>query len=419
MEARAGRSCSRSAGRTCRRVAVVVSTMVAVGCGADQATDEWAGGLYERDGVPVVENPEDGLWTPATAWQLEQDLRIGVADGDPDQQFSAVVDLAVDRSGRIYVLDRDAGELRVFSSEGEHLRTIGRRGRGPGELTSPSAVLLGPADTLLVPDTRNQRVQRLLTDGSEAGAIAISVNEGIPLGWASRPDGHYLQEVRTLPGTHTEEQILVLLRAGDGEIRDTVLRVPVGDAMVIRNGQPEMTMFAPEPFWAALTDGGVVSGRNSEYRLEVRDAESAVTRVVLRPYERRRFDEADRREFRARLQQSLQNGWPPPATDGMLQAMRYAEHYPVYASLFGGPAGTIWVRHAKTVASLSDSDLAAFDVRSFPASTYDVFDGSGRFLGVLETPDRFEPMHADDEHVYGVQRDELGVQHVVRLRVRR
>lgn len=83
------------------------------------------------------------------------------------------------------------------------------------------------------------------------------------------------------------------------------------------------------------------------------------------------------------------------------------------------PESGLWVRHAKHVSSLGPSDVEAFDVRAFGAPEYDVFDREGRFLGVIATPDRFQAMQADAEHVYGVLRDDLGVQRVVRLRVRR
>jgi hypothetical protein len=399
-----------------RYLIVAACAVSTIGCAADSpAPGEWAGAMSDSAGVVIVDNPESGLWTADTQWRLEEDLRIGVTDGDAVRQFDAIDDIAIDGSGRIHVLD--GSEVRVFERDGEFVRTYGRPGSGPGELANPSALLPGAADTMFLPDGRNQRVQRFLSDGSDAGAFPIVTNEAISLGWQIRPDGAVLQEVRTLPLTGAgDERVLLLVRGGAGEVLDTVLAMPVGDAMAIRDGQPEMTLFAPEPMWTILTDGRIASGRNSEYRLEVRTADGRLERVVKRPFERRPFSPSDQGEFRAMLRESLEGGAPSPATDRMLRSMNYADHYPVFAALFSGPDGTIWVQHAKDVSSITVADLEAFDVRAVGASSYDVFDAEGRYLGVIVTPDGFEPLHSEGEHIYGIGRDDLGVQHVVRLR---
>jgi len=47
----------------------------------------------------------------------------------------AVVD--ADEAGKVYVLDRKAGQIKVFDPQGNFLRAIGRRGQGPGEFQEP------------------------------------------------------------------------------------------------------------------------------------------------------------------------------------------------------------------------------------------------------------------------------------------
>lgn len=390
-----------------------------VGCSEDAAvTEEWAGTIYDSAGVTIVESPERGLWTSPTAWRLEEELRIGVAHGDPVREFGVIGGIGVGPDERIYVLDRQSREIRVFDRDGDVVLTFGRPGGGPGELAGPSAVLVGSSDTVFVPDSRNQRVQRFLADGSESGSFPILSTEGIPMGWRIRSDGLLLQEVRTLPlPAAGEERILLLGRESDGGVRDTLVELPVGEAMVIRGGQPQMTMFAPEPMWTTLTDGRIATGRNSEYRIEIRTEDGRLERVVRRTFERRLFSQADRRVVRELIRESLQDQGPSPATDQLLQSMEYAEHYPVFASLFGGPHGTLWVRYAKDASTLAPRDVSPLDVRAFGAPEYDVFDVEGRFLGRIEIPDQFEPLHTKGEHIYGVQRDELGVQYVVRLRL--
>lgn len=401
-----------------KRLPAITAALALAACGPDSAVSgEWAGTVEDSAGVTVVKNPSGGLWTSAAAWRLEEELRIGVAEGDPVRQFGSVEDIAVDGGGRIHVLDGQAREVRVFDVDGGFVRTIGGPGGGPGELDRPGAVLIGAGDTIYVPDAGNQRVQRFLADGSEAGSFPLGMSGGIPIGWGGGPEGLLLQEVRLLPSQGGEEGVLILIRAGDGEIRDTLVRLPIGQALAIRNGAPQMTLFAPEPMWTALEDGRIATGRTSEYRLEIRTGGGRVERIVRKAHERLPFGADDRRELRQRLREHFEDQPPSPAADRLLQSMEYADHYPVFASLFGGPGGSLWVRHALDVASLRPRDLEAFDVRAFGGSEYDVFDREGRLLGTIVMPEGFRPMRSRGEHVYGVLRDELGVEYVVRMGV--
>ena len=68
-----------------------VAALFLTGCAKD-GTDsgDWKGTVYDSAGISVVQNPSDGIWTPRTAWRLEEDLRIGAVDGDSVRQFSRI-----------------------------------------------------------------------------------------------------------------------------------------------------------------------------------------------------------------------------------------------------------------------------------------------------------------------------------------
>jgi hypothetical protein len=53
----------------------------------------------------------------------------------------------------------------------------------------------------------------------------------------------------------------------------------------------------------------------------------------------------------------------------------------------------------------------------FGSRTWDVFDAEGRYLGVVNMPPRFQPVRFLGNVIYGIQRDELDVQYVVKLQV--
>ena len=56
-------------------------------------------------GLVQVVNDGRGVWTPETAWRLEEDLRLGTVGGGGPEQFAQVAWILEDADGRIYILD--------------------------------------------------------------------------------------------------------------------------------------------------------------------------------------------------------------------------------------------------------------------------------------------------------------------------
>jgi hypothetical protein len=109
------------------------------------------------------------------ALELEFLIAIGSPDdpGGPDAVSSAV---ATDQLGRWYIADGPPGEqVLVYSRDGQYIRSIGRAGRGPGELTGTRYLTIHN-DTLHV-FSAGPRYSRFALDGSvvTAGALPVPV----------------------------------------------------------------------------------------------------------------------------------------------------------------------------------------------------------------------------------------------------
>ncbi|MBU8871664.1 MAG: 6-bladed beta-propeller [Gemmatimonadales bacterium] len=94
------------------------------------------------EGIMHVKNgsePADGVET----WQVEELWTVGGED-DEDVLFGIITQVQIDDENNIYLLDNQLSEVQVFSPDGEYLRTIGRAGEGPGEVTNPAAMTLLP-----------------------------------------------------------------------------------------------------------------------------------------------------------------------------------------------------------------------------------------------------------------------------------
>ncbi len=73
---------------------------------------------------------------------------------------------------RLYIADALDCAVKVFSTDGRYLRSIGRKGQAPGELSFPSGVCLD-GTTIAVADKMNFRIQFFDLEGKPAGGFKL------------------------------------------------------------------------------------------------------------------------------------------------------------------------------------------------------------------------------------------------------
>jgi len=127
-------------------------------------------------------------------WTASEVLRIGDADQGP-AVFGDIGGLAVDSGGRVYLLDWQTQELRLFGADGRFLRTVARRGKGPGEMTGGAGISIDRRQNAWVWDVRLGR----FTVFDSTGALVATVHRraiGSEFPWVGRfDDDGYLYDV--------------------------------------------------------------------------------------------------------------------------------------------------------------------------------------------------------------------------------
>lgn len=107
-----------------------------------------------------------------------------------------------------------------------------------------------------------------------------------------------------------------------------------------------------------------------------------------------------------------------PVMQQVRQTTGFAEYFPAFFSMSIGRNGSIWVQHLRPPAEVTEEELETYDMnQDIGSRDWDVFDPSGRYLGVVTMPPRFTPRLILGGKIYGVWRDDLDVQYAVRLRI--
>ena len=426
---------SSGCGVTFRNFVLLFATLC-TGCSTDEARSPWTGSVTDSAGVTIVSNSDEPIWNDADRWTVEQDLVIGAVEGDPNYLFGDITGICVGTDRRIYVLDQ-AGtmKVRVYTSDGVFLDAFGQAGNGPGEMGNiVGPCLMAPGDTLHIPDQQNRRVNRYASDGSSVGNVRFDIQQGIPMGWGVDSDGRILQQLRPRETAYqvTDSGVdFVVVLSNDGVVTDTLVELPSGRLVIRSGGGGTFKFFAKEPNWATTTDGHIIYGTNDNYWIGMSDGSGNLVRVTTKSYEPQSIGEADRAVVIGVIAEGMQGlGLPAAVIERGLGTLQFAEFYPAFHRLLSGPRGSIWAQGVTVVDSLSEQDrntlsdfpggleaLGSNPHLLFGSRNWDVFDADGRFLGEVAMPAGFTPTKFVGEKIYGVWKDELDVEYVMRLTV--
>ena len=170
--------------RRLTRAAAVPLIATSIACAGSAGSSE-----LDADALPPLE--------------LVEELRIGSLD-DPDSGFAAIHGVDVDRDGNVYAFEGQSAQLRVYDPEGRRVRTIGRRGEGPGEFEdSPLFGVVG--DTIWTYDMRLRRITLFDRAGtvlstSRLEGLAVDLQQPGSIGYVMPrevlPAGGFLGELR-------------------------------------------------------------------------------------------------------------------------------------------------------------------------------------------------------------------------------
>jgi 6-bladed beta-propeller protein len=333
----------------------------------DSAT---AGEEVMIDGVLHIVNgstPTNGIQD----MELEEVWRIGGED-DEDVLLGIITRALIDDDDNIYLLDQQLSEVQVFSSDGEYLKTLGREGSGPGEVTRPGDFLFMPDGTLGLVQIFPGKIVQVNMDGTPAGEFNPDTGGATEGGFLAlvncKSSGGNLAlsgiqiTVDTSTGVQTRNFFLRSYNM-DGTMAASIYSLErvwdFGNGFVFRESDNDFIWWRMD----VGSDGRiVVCEPRYEYALSVYSPDGVLERVIDREYES--WTRSDKIFKRFESIMRTQSAQFPPGTETETDTVEMDVNYVRVAK-----DGSIWTLPSR---QMYEPEAGIF-------ATYDVFTPEGDF----------------------------------------
>lgn len=385
------------------------AVLIALICAAAQAacTNGSSGEFVVADsaGVAIVSS-----LSPAPEWLLEPEpvLVLGSLGGGPTE-FYQIRDIDLLPDGGIAVANGGTNEIRLFTADGQYVRSAGRKGHGPGEYDGLYWLHV-VGDSLLAHDWGNDRVSVLDSTGAYGRSFRLEWHYGIVSPVAVLPDrtllGFTTRHMVELPHAGLVTDSALLSRYDfQGALVDSIGRFAHNQRVVRRAGNRQTTLGLP---FSAIGQVAVspegfcyVFGVHSEVRCHHRDGQLTRIARLARdplPVTGEQIEAYWDRELASRNERRVD------ALRRMRDVMVFPDFYPAFSDLLVDDQGRIW---AQEYHRPHDSDI-----------NWDVI-RDGRWIASVKVDTAFQLMLIRGDRLLGVWRNELGVETVRAYRLSR
>jgi hypothetical protein len=334
---------------------LVLLLLLTAAAAADAGT--WKGHEERRDGVLYVSNPTEPA-DGAASVELRELWRLG-GESEADEEFFGVISkVATGPEGNVYLLDQQLSEVRIFTSDGAYVRTIGREGEGPGEFRRPTDLFFTPDGNVAVLQMAPGKIVLLTPQGEPAGDFpAAPLREGAM--------------VMLRSGALLGDRVVLLtngMKRGDASLTRTASLSSFDEsgAVVHTYWEDESTLDFADPViregtfglapWAAARDGALyLASPKGEYSIKRFAPDGSLDRVIERSYQRRKRSDDEKKEMEGRI---VVRG------RGVAPRIEVMDYDPDIAQIHARDDGTLWIMNSRQRRDREEGSPGSFDVFS-------------------------------------------------------
>jgi len=367
---------------------------------------EWKGKIEYGNGVKIIQNPGDPLYGEIKL-ELEEDLSIGNEE-DENYLFYRARDIQVDMEGNIYVLDSGNHRLQVFDKNGKYLRTIGKRGQGPGEFNTPLCLQLDDeTGNIFVADYMSMTV---IIFEKEGKYIDKDIHHAEPLNDFYVDSDGCIWGKFTLPGIDTYRFIKKLSPGGKvektfAEIPYPIQRIEISRTSEGNRGTLSAYMvksgYEDDLFISKVDDHTFVYGHSKKYELIAGDKSGKTLFIIRKEESPTKITNSERDRVINRIKEGImkQGHYVPDVS------LKFPDYMAYFYSMITDDKSRIYVRK-NPVSRESDTN-----------HEYDVFNKEGLYLYRINA-DHY-PGVIKDGYIYTrIVNEETGLEQIKRYRIK-
>lgn len=298
----------------------------------------------------------------------EEVFRIGSISGEETTQFTGpIIAVSNGPNGQLLVLDQISLLLRVFGPNGDYIREFGRPGRGPGELSSPSALAWDDQRRLWIPEPFERRYTLFDSAGTFIKTVRRSllpaVNRRV---YPALFDSHGLLDHASYGGGARIARVDTTGAVVDSFPSMRYPPNPIPRETIVAQRDPEWSKavrhFRPRLRWTLSPDGTIWMATSDSLRLIHRSLEGDTLRVVETGHRPPTFSPTEQR-----------------AVERVSRTFEDVELAPtVIQSLHASDDGLLYVQISGELGQ--------------PGHEVDVFGAQGEYLGTFELELTIQPL---------------------------
>ena len=341
--------------------------------------------IKKENGVIVVYNPKKPAPPPGALVKLvlKEDFTIGVKEGDEKHMILEARDMDVDDSGNIYIVDRKAGHIKVFDENGTFVRTVGKKGKGPGETDRPRNIQITAQKEIAVSDSSSRRILFFSLDGKflrEVSSAKLTL---------------FLEPKVDTKGNFVGSY-MVFSKEPSSELKKFNKKlVPILDINSLRLARPPVIDARfPRHYWQITKEDNLLWGVSTRYELQVLNQEGKLIKKIIKDYDPVPITKEYKEKW---LKDTYGDAGPMPGSK-----FEWGKHHLAFRDLRLDDEGRIFVQTYERI-------------EEGKGGCYDVFDTEGRYIAKVFL--EVKPLVWKRNKMYTIYEDEEGYHFVKRYTV--
>ncbi len=391
-----------------RHVAPAILTVAAMAVAGCEAAPVSTNTTRDSLGVTIVESVAH-LWATRDAWRVEEEPILDLAETGSGEMhtFFRVRDVLRAGSGDLAVADGASQQVRIYDATGRFVRAFGGPGEGPGEFRSLWALIPRPDGRLVALD-RTAGGSGAVFDLESGLVSSFRMPEGVsPVRHPVASD--VVWGLDLAPGADEERRraglqrppVTIVRLSRDRLSSDSVTSLPGYENFIVTEGD-DIPIMGRLPHAVPDGEGRIAMGTADALEYSIVDGWTGELRLIARilgvPLTVSGAEVDREREE-----------WlgpdPSPFIRDMMARLPVPTEKPGYQRMIVDADGNVWA-----------GEYLGLARRDEPQKWY-VVHSSGVWLGVVDTPARFELMRVGADEMFGVRRDVSDVEHPQVLRL--